>query len=170
MRASRSIAPDQRVPFAAQTAELAHLGSSPPMPHASPITASISQTDARRVRGLAPATIESVHDSQFPIARLPSDSISRGFLHWRLSDDGPRVRGSHRDGPSSETLHNFDSSSEWGLGPVYPWLRKQFGHVGGACSGPSRPSGCLKEVIRLRRDDKGAVRYALTEASRALSP
>ena len=29
----------------------------------------------------------------------------RGFLHWRLSDDGPSARGRVRGGPSSETLH-----------------------------------------------------------------
>jgi len=32
--------------------------------------------------------------------------ISRGFLPWRLSDDGPRASGMVQRGPSSETLHN----------------------------------------------------------------
>ena len=30
---------------------------------------------------------------------------SRGFLPWRLSDDGPGASRNRRDGPSSETLH-----------------------------------------------------------------
>ena len=38
---------------------------------------------------------------------LPPPSLtSRGFLPWRLSDDGPRYQPNRRDGPSSETLHN----------------------------------------------------------------
>src|SRR5439155_10649433 len=44
--------------------------------------------------------------TQIPIGpAAPPRPTSHGFLPWRLSDDGPRVRGSHRDGPSSETLH-----------------------------------------------------------------
>jgi hypothetical protein len=31
---------------------------------------------------------------------------SRGFLPWRLSDDGPGASCTVREGPSSETLHN----------------------------------------------------------------
>ncbi|MET4274737.1 hypothetical protein ABIB68_003687, partial [Bradyrhizobium sp. F1.2.2] len=30
----------------------------------------------------------------------------RGFLLWRLSDAGPRVRGNTVMGPASETLHS----------------------------------------------------------------
>src|SRR5262249_4729253 len=32
-------------------------------------------------------------------------STSRGFLPWRLSDDGPGASGNVATGPSSETLH-----------------------------------------------------------------
>src|SRR5262245_5026901 len=33
-----------------------------------------------------------------PSHDLPSNEASRGFLPWRLSDDGPRRRGSHHHG------------------------------------------------------------------------
>jgi hypothetical protein len=34
---------------------------------------------------------------------------TRGFLPWRLSDAGPRARGTFREGPASETLHTNGS-------------------------------------------------------------
>src|SRR5260370_42428833 len=43
------------------------------------------------------------------VARLPHHCgvQTRGFLPWRLSDAGPRARGTIREGPASETLHIF---------------------------------------------------------------
>jgi hypothetical protein len=44
---------------------------------------------------------------EIPIERAaPLRPTSRGFLPWRLSDDGPGARGWIPMGPSSETLHN----------------------------------------------------------------
>jgi len=37
---------------------------------------------------------------------LPARTASRGFLPWRLSNAGPRARGTFIAGPASETLHN----------------------------------------------------------------
>ena len=62
-------------------------------------------------RAAAADTIPSIRDSQIPIARAANSSpISRGFLPWRLSDDGPGACRSIDHGPSSETLHK---SGHW---------------------------------------------------------
>src|SRR5262249_41740378 len=39
------------------------------------------------------------------VMRHNARSPPRGFVLWRLSDDGPRCQPHHRDRPSSETLH-----------------------------------------------------------------
>ncbi len=50
-----------------------------------------------------------------PVARLPHHCgvQTRGFLPWRLSDAGPRARGTIREGPASETLHNRFAADGW---------------------------------------------------------
>jgi len=42
------------------------------------------------------------------VARLPHHRgvPTRGFLPWRFLDAGPRARGTIREGPASETVHN----------------------------------------------------------------
>ena len=48
-----------------------------------------------RLRGAAADTNRTARSSQIPIARASlSRTTSRGFLPWRLSDDGPGARGS----------------------------------------------------------------------------
>src|ERR1700730_11607831 len=54
---------------------------------------------------LAPFRTPTATRSNLHSARQPSYPTSRAFLHWRLSDDGPRARGATFMGPSSETLH-----------------------------------------------------------------
>ena len=63
----------------------------------------------RRPATAAPCS-RSVHYRQIPIARHRcSCLISRGFLLWRLSDDGPAASRVSNKGPSSETLHKSGS-------------------------------------------------------------
>src|SRR6202023_2324214 len=60
------------------------------------ITSSPSPADFRTPTS-APSNLHSPQQPSYP--------TSRAFLHWRLSDDGPRARGATFMGPSSETLH-----------------------------------------------------------------
>ena len=50
---------------------------------------------------------ESARSAPNPHCATPPISTSRGFLLWRLSDDGRGASGTVHTGPSSETLHTF---------------------------------------------------------------
>jgi hypothetical protein len=49
----------------------------------------LSPDGEHRIRGTAAETVPPAHASQIPMARGPPSRISRGFLPWTLSDDGP---------------------------------------------------------------------------------
>ena len=67
-----------------------------------------SATDDDRLHGIrssARTHVQRPRRSQIPIERAPSSRLThRGFLPWRLSDDGPSARANVRQRPSSETL------------------------------------------------------------------
>jgi len=52
-----------------------------------------------------------IRGTQIPIAQAaPTTSPSRGFLHWRFADAGPRCTPHHRHGPASANLHRSGQS------------------------------------------------------------
>jgi hypothetical protein len=87
----------------------------------------------------------SVHYRQIPIARHRcSCPISRGFLLWRLSDDGPDASRVPNKGPSSETLHNSGHASRIYAEAPPGSTGKEFLH----CTTPVLPKSMVCKTFR----------------------